>query len=430
VTVPTQGDGRTINLNLDRRSDATAVPPADDAASGRAEQSVRSTRPWRSAFAAAVPAWLAGTLLVLALAELAARADQDRGVLGLSPVFAHESLRALFMWDTNWYVALAEHGYAGNSHEAIRFSPLLPLTTRAVSALGIPAPAAILLLCWLAALGFAVLVHRLTLLETNSVLMARRATWLSQLAPGAFVLTMGYTEALSGLLAAAYLLAVRQYGADRRASRLWLWCVVGCVAGFGSGLVRPTGFLIAVVGGLELLMRLIRRESLSVTDWTARLAMTISPVIGVGSFLWWCHHVNGDYLLPYREQTAGGLRGGVASNPWTSAWQMFAVPTTRGENGGTGMMTLVLVVASVGLLWACIRRLPLSLSAWAALSLAAALTAPFFSSFPRYVSGDIPVVIAAATLPRSRGAWLWTVGASAALCAFFAYRAFTGTYTP
>lgn len=402
---------------------------ADDAASEQTG-SERPMRPWRGAVAAAVPAWLVGTLLVIGLAELASSADERRGVMGLSPVFANEHLRALFMWDTNWYVALARHGYAGNAHEAIRFFPLLPLTTRAVSALGIPAPAAILLLCWLAALGFAILVYRLTLLETRSALVARRATWLSQLAPGAFVLTMGYTEALSGLLAAAYLLAVRQYGADRRASRLWLWCAVGCVAGFGSGLVRPTGFLIAVVGGLELLMRLIRRDSLRVTDWIARLAMTISPVIGVGSFLWWCNHVNGDYLLPYREQTVGGLRGGVASNPWTSAWQTFAVPSTHGENGGVGMMSLVLVVASVGVLWACIRRLPLSLSAWAALNLVAALTAPFFSSFPRYLSGDIPLVIAAATLPRSRGAWLWTVGASAALCAFFAYRAFTGAYTP
>jgi hypothetical protein len=46
------------------------------------------------------------------------------------------------------------------------------------------------------------------------------------------------------------------------------------------------------------------------------------------------------------------------------------------------------------------------------------------------MSGDIPLVIAAGTLPRLRIAWLWTLGASAALCAFFACRAFTGAYAP
>lgn len=382
-------------------------------------------------FAEAVPAWLAGTLIVIALAELARRSERNRSVLGLSPYVAHEHLRPLFMWDTSWYLALAQHGYAGNSHEAIRFFPLLPLATRAVSALGVPAPAAILALCWLSALGFAVLVYRLALLESRSTLVARRAVWLSQLAPGAFVLTMGYTEALSGLMAAAYLLAVRLYGSGRRqASRMWLWCAVGCAAGFGSGLVRPTGWIIAVVGGLELCTRLIRRERLSATAWSARLAMALSPVLGVGSFLWWCHRVYGDFLLPYHVQTITGLRGSVAANPWTSAWQLFAVPGTRGENGGAGMLSLALVVASAGLLWACVRQMPVSLSAWATLSLAAALTAPFFTSFPRYLSGDIPLTIAAAALPRSRTAWLWTLGASTVLCAFFAYRAFTGTYTP
>jgi hypothetical protein len=418
-------DDRTAH-SADLSAAAAGGAPASAADAGAG----RLARPWRTAITAAAPAWLAGTLLVLGIGKLASQAKAGRAVLGLNASYLHDHVHELFIWDTSWYLTLAEHGYRGTPPEAIRFSPLLPLVTRAVAACGIPAAVAILLVCWLAALGFAILVHRLALTETGSTVTARRAAWLSQLAPGAFVLTMGYTEALAGLLAAAYLLAVRQYGADRGARRLWIWCAVGCVAGFGSGLVRPTGFIIAVVGALEILSRLMRRERMGAAGWTARLAMTLSPILGVGSFLCWCDAVYGSFLLPYDEQTVHGLRGTVASNPWASAWQTFTVPSTHGELGGAGMLTLVLVVASVGLLVGCARRLPLPLSAWAALSLAAALTAPYFSSFPRYASGDIPLLITAAALPRSRAAWLWTAGTSAALCAFFAYRAFTGTYTP
>jgi len=387
-------------------------------------------RPWRTALLNALPAWLTGLLLLLAIERLAELRNGRKLEMGLSPDSVSYPFRLLFTWDTHWYLSLSERGYQGNAQEGIRFSPLLPLTTRAVSAVGIPADVAILVVCWTAALGFAVLMHRVTLLETGSVVTARRAAWLSQLAPGAFVLGMGYTEALTGLLAAAYLLAVRQYGADLDVRRRLLWFAVGFVAGFGSGLVRPTGVMIAVVGAIEIAMRLLRRERLGWHGWLARLGMTAAPALGVGTFLLWCHAVYGQYLLPYTAQTESGLRGTVAANPFLSAWQVFSTPTSRGEVNGIGTITLALVVASVGLLWFCARRMPVSFTVWAALNLVAALTAPLFTSFPRYLSGDLPLLITAAALTRSRTAWLWTVGASAALFAFFAYRAFTGAYTP
>lgn len=360
--------------------------------------------------------------------EKAARATAGHPVFGFNPRYLHYHFHLLYSWDTSWYLSLARHGYLGNPHQAIRFFPLLPLTARMVAAVGIPAATAILLVCWSAALGSAILLHRLVLSETGSPQTALRAAWLSQLAPGAFVLVMGYSEALSGLVAVGYVLAVRQYGRDAR--RAWLWCAAGCLCGFASGLARPTGFTVAVVGAIEICMRLVARERITPAAWVARLAMTLSPLLGVGSFLWWSRSVEGSFLLPYSEQTIKGLRSTVASNPVIPAWHVFAYPTAHGELGGTGMMTLVLIVASVGLLWACLRRLPVSFTAFAALSLASAITAPYFSSFARYTSENFPLAIAAATLPRSRSAWLWTIGASAAMCAFFAYRALMGTYTP
>lgn len=415
-----------MTSRTDDRPQTDQGPPTE----GTAATTGEIRRPWCAALLNALPAWLSGAGLVLILELFAARADKGKSVLGLAPGVKHYRFHLLYAWDTRWYLALAEHGYRGSAREAVRFSPLLPLVARAVSWTGIPVYDAILLVCWLAAFGFAVLMYRMTLLETGDAVTARRATWLSQLAPGAFVLTMGYTEALTGLLAAAYLLAARRYGADLGARQRWLWLAVGFVAGFGSGIVRPTGFLIASVGAVEIAMRLFQRERLGWHGWTARLLMTAAPGLGVGAFLVWCHAVYGKYLLPYKVQTQIGLRGTVAGSPWSSALAIFSSPTSKGEVGGGGTLTLALAAASVGLLWCCARRMPASFSVWAALSLMAALTAPYFSSFPRYLSGDLPLLITAAIVARSRTSWLWTLGASAALCAFFAYRAFTGTYTP
>jgi hypothetical protein len=415
-----------VTSRIDDRPQTDQGPSTEGTAAINGEM----RRPWRSALRNALPAWLTGFGLVIVLELLAARADRGKSVLGLASDVKHHRFHLLYAWDTRWYLMLTEHGYRGNAREGVRFSPLLPLVARVVSWAGIPAYDAILLVCWLAALGFAVLMYEMTRLETGSAVTARRATWLSQLAPGAFVLAMGYTEALTGLLAAAYLLASRRYGADLGARQRWLWLAVGFVAGFGSGLVRPTGFLIASVGAVEIAMRLFRRERLGWSGWTARLLMTAAPGLGVGAFLVWCQAVYGKFLLPYKVQTQIGLRGTVAGNPLSSAVAIFGSPTSRDEVNGAGTLTLALAVASVGLLWFCARRMPASFSVWAALSLLAALTAPYFSSFPRYLSGDLPLLITAALVARSRTSWLWTLGASAALCAFFAYRAFTGTYTP
>ena len=60
----------------------------------------------------------------------------------------------------------------------------------------------------------------------------RKAVWLLAVAPPAFVLVMGYTEALAGLLAVIVFYGIR--------SGRW-WLAAG--AGLLSGLCRPPGAL-------------------------------------------------------------------------------------------------------------------------------------------------------------------------------------------
>lgn len=298
------------------------------------------------------------------------------------------------------------------------------------------------MVCWIAALAFGMLMYHLALAAGADRAAARRAAWLSQLAPGAFVLVMGYTEALAGMCAAAFLIALRFSGA--RSQNPWadlirprpfraaeagpgarrravLWLAAGFVAGYCSGLVRPTGWLLVIPGLIETARQW--RDPLGYT--AARLAVAISPLLGVGTFLWWAGTKYHDWMLPYSIQQLEGLRGTIATNPLPSAIQSLDV-----IGNGAGAFTVLLVVASIGLLWGCIKRVPVSYTLWAAVSLASVITAPHFSSFARYASGILPLLIVGAMLARERGAWRWTVFGCGALCAYFAYQSFTGIYIP
>lgn len=373
---------------------------------------------WRPALRSALAAWLVAHLVIIAVQDLGQRATPHFAAQMPGRPELHNLFNQLYTWDTAWYLGIAQSGYSGVANDGVRFWPLLPLTTRAVSAVGIPAAAAILLVCWAGALLFGMLMYRLMLTVGGDRVAARRAVWLSQLAPGAFVLVMGYTEALSGVLAAAYLIAIRQAAGSRRAG---LWHAAGFIAGLGSGLVRPTGLLLAAPGAIEA----VRQRRDPVGQLFARVLVALSPLLGTGLFLLWSHTVYGNWTLPYTIQKLEGLRGTYASNPLTSA-----LDSINQVGNGAGAYTLVLAIASVGLLWGCVRRLPISYTVWAALSLLAAITAPHFSSFARYSAGILPLLLVAAMLLRDWRRWGWVIGCSMGLCAYFAYQSFIGVYIP
>lgn len=398
--------------------DATPRPRwrAETAARFSGDDAQRSW--WLAAFRSAAAAWLVAHLVIIAVQDLAERATpQFAAQMPGGPVL-HHVFNQLYTWDTAWYLGIAQSGYSGVAHDGVRFWPLLPLVTRAVSAVGVPAATAILLVCWAGALLFGMLMYRLMLTVGGDAVAARRAAWLSQLAPGAFVLVMGYTEALSGVLAAAFLIAIRQ---SARSRRVWLWHAAGFVAGLGSGLVRPTGLLLAAPGAIEA----VRQRRDPAGQVLVRVLTALLPLLGTGLFLLWSHTVYGNWTLPYSIQKLEGLRGTYAQNPVTSA-----LDSVNQTGNGAGAYTLILVVASAGLLWGCVRRLPVSYTAWASLSLLAAITAPHFSSFARYSAGILPLLLVAAMLTRDRWRWGWVLGGSTALCAYFAYQSFIGIYIP
>jgi hypothetical protein len=337
---------------------------------------------------AALPAWILARVIVLA--TLAAAVVWWDGPLVAGPL---SDVKTLQVWDVVWYRILGEEGYGPYAAAESRFFPLLPGVVGIGTAFGLPAVLWITAACWAAALGFAAALHRLTLIETGDDASARRAAWLVQLVPGANVLALGYTEALAGLLAVMFFLVIRT-GRDGG---------VGTVAGLLSGLARPTGFLLSVPAAIELVRRRLER------GWPRRLMLTAAPILGTCLYLGWAWHRFGDPLTPYRVHSAPDLRGGVASPPWE-----FLFRTSPG--GYRWQLTLALLVVAGYLLYICARRLPISYTAWAVLTVGAAVTAYGLHSLPRYLAGVFPLAMAAALVCRNP--WVWRAVLAACLPVF------------
>jgi len=326
---------------------------------------------------AALPAWVLARVIVLGTWLLAVRLWPEPDVAG--PL---SDIKSLQVWDVVWYRILGEVGYVAYGPMESRFFPLLPAVVGVGDFFGLPARLWITGVCWLAALAFAAALHRITYIETGDAAAARRAAWLVQLVPGANVLALGYTEALAGLLAVTYFLVIR----TRRDVG------VGTVVGLLSGLARPTGLLLSVPAAIEYARRYSER------GWPLRLLLTASPVIGTGLYLGWAWHAFGDPLTPYRVQAVKDLRGAVASPPWE-----FLFQTSPG--GYRWPLVLALLAVTAVLLIVCARTLPASYTAWAVVSVAAAVTAWGMHSLPRYLAAVFPLVMAAAILCRNP--WVW-----------------------
>lgn len=353
-----------------------------------------------TALRAAVPPWLVAHTLVLAGLTYVAWWGGGLPVTGTAP-----DAQGLLAWDGGWYRAIADVGYTDLPAESVRFFPLLPMATAAVSWLtGLPTGVALTGICWLAALGFGALVAELTRRELGDRATGRRAAWLVQLAPGASVLVLGYTEAPAGLLAVAFFMLLR---AGRWAALI--------PVGLASGLVRPTGLLLVVPAVVCLWDR---RATIG---W--RLAGALAPLAGVGLYLAWSAVTFGSALLPFSTQTGQSLRGGVAQNPLPYLLHGSDVGTPR-------PLALVLLVAAAALLVVTFRRLPLPYGLWAVCLVAAAVTAHAMSSLPRYLAGIFPLAMAAATVLRSRLALVATLTACAVGFTALAVAGFTTHYVP
>jgi hypothetical protein len=343
---------------------------------------------------AAWPAWVVGHLIVIGV-------SWHRN--------PRHPLAQLFDWDTVWYRLIAKIGY-GPHGTLIHFFPLTPAAAATIAFVTrIPVTIALFGFCWAAALAFGAMVHKLTLFETGDRDAARRAAWLIQLAPGGYALVMGYTEPLAGLLAVCYflLLRIRAVEAQDSAARvglvrrygLWLAALVGLL----SGVSRPTGLLLAVVGAVEG-WRIAKASGWRPPVVAQAFLAAASPAIGLFGFLCYSKAAYGSWRMPLAQQVLKTNRGAFINSPLTSISFLYHDASVRSYQHLVLAMALILILtAGVLIVW-CARRLPASYPAWAAAAFFLGITSHDFTSLPRYVGAIFPVVMVLGIVAKRR--WL------------------------
>jgi hypothetical protein len=345
---------------------------------------------------------------VALVADVALRSGTD---LSRDPIGTRDH-HGLLSWDASWYLRIAQHGYHALPDESVRFFPALPLAVRALGTVVGSEAFALLVITNVCALLFLAALHDLVARDLGDAALATRTVWLAALAPIAFVMTMGYTEAPAGLA------AVLAFGAARRGR--W-WTAAGAAA--VAGAIRPLALLLVVPLAIEAARGLSRADA---AERVRRAVGVAAPVLGALPFALWVQSQYGDWTLPYREQTVEGLRGDTA-NPVTVVFDAL-----RGLDGDDVILGLrgLWAIVLLGLVVVAARRLPFSYTAFAAVTLVVAASTEHIGSLERYGYGAFPFLIAASTCTHNAEVERGVLLASTAAMACYALLAFADVYVP
>ena len=357
---------------------------------------------WRRDFVASFATWVEARLYV-ATAYIVTIATLDR----LEPPPAFSPIDdGLIPWDGTWYRDLADRGYdAPELVDGIRFFPLWPLLGRFFGVFGDRPDIALVILANVCAFVAGMLLHRLAIQETNDAVTARRTVRLFALFPPAFVLVLGYSEALYLTLALGFVLAAR--------SRRW---VLGAGLGFLAGLTRP-------VAGLLALPALVRAWQTDRRSPRAALAILSAP-LGTITFLVWAEREQGGWRAPVDAQRE--LRGDL-----TEPISRVARGLIHGLQGDEGeLFHASAAVILIALTVATVTRLSADLWVYTIPSTMLLLGAENLNSMERYALSVFPLVIAAGILSRQPLLDRWLPTASAVALTTVTTLALNGVYVP
>ena len=307
---------------------------ADPALMGRASglDSAPTTEPPRTGAVVGrvLALYFTSRLVILGAAAL------SRLILVRGPFDDHA--RSLFQvfarWDARWYLDIAERGYFSyhpDAQSSAGFYPLLPLCIRALSELGLDPLLAGYVVANACLVGAALVLWRLTALETRAEGAADRAVLFLMFCPGALWCGLIYTESLCLLLTLLSMWAARR--------RSWLWAGA---AGYLAALTRTPGVFVAVFLVVEAFQQWmddrrarsanVRAGSPGDDSWTdlrgrGRTALgVLAPAAGQLSFLLFMQWRFGDWRAQQKTFAAGWH-----TPPFQWPWRMWQFNWERTE---------------------------------------------------------------------------------------------------
>ena len=331
--------------------------------------------------------WL--TLLGLALLVKAVLITLTLIEFGATPDPLTALGRTWDQWDARHYVYLATHGYGavGDARNLIAFFPLYPALISAVSALGLPARTAALLISNVAGVVAAILLYEIARVDGRERAAWRAAAFFTVF-PTAYFLMVGYTEAAFCALSFGSVLAARH--------KRWLWA--GLLGGLASA-ARLTGLALLPLLAVELLAA--RR---ALRSFWQLIIPPLLVMLGFVTYLLTNLLVLGDplaFLTVQREHWSHslsapwrGFAGAVSGISWRNPWEKLTVGGGEIAGGFAAYLTTVLS-------WLRLRPAD---AVYATVVTALITFLPFWLSIPRYLLGMYPLFLLAGRITRS---WLY-----------------------
>jgi hypothetical protein len=380
-------------------------------------------RPWWRALRTPLLAYLVSRAVVLAAAGVAAAVlgDPGRGPWPALPGGGDGAVRALGRFDGGWYLDVALRGYPGVDQldgrlKSLAFFPLYPLTIRGLHDLtGLP-PLAVGVLVSTVLGGLAVALVWLLVREVEDEAAATRAAAAFAFFPGAFVLSMAYSEALLVAAAGACLLLL---------VRRW-WVTAGIAAAVATA-ARPNAAVLIGACAWAAAVAIHRRR-----DWSSLWAVALAPtgLLAYFGFLW---VRTGDPLGWFRSQSEawrdhvdfGGTTIGRVVNLVHEPHLSLGV---RELNDVVNSIGLLFVAGGVVLLlrW----RPPGAVVVYGLGVLATALASDHVGARPRFLLAAFPLVLAVGVRLDGKRYYA-ALGTSAAALAVFSFLVFgTRAVTP
>jgi mannosyltransferase PIG-V len=349
--------------------------------------------------------WKQGAIAQLDHAHLTMPFHQTIGNLAVAPATR---------WDSAWYLSIARTGYVLSAQTV--FFPLYPGLIALGGSLvghGLDVVVGIVISCC-CALGALYLLHRLVALEFDERL-ARNTVWIFAWLPIALVLSAVYSEALFLLLAIGCLYAARR-------SR---WALAGLLGGLAAA--TRNGGVLLVVPLLILYLygprpdRTPDREGAGLAPrYNPRRDMAWIALVPLGLLAYMAYLLveTGQPLDPFTHQLHWGRHfiplAGIPLGAWSVGRALFAAtgldPRLSAHVTLGGQLRHIVefgfLVIALALLRLCWKRLPLAYFAFAALSLAMAVSVPTgndpLKSLPRFTLVMFPLWIALALWATER----------------------------